>query len=145
MRLASYLRLSSADDAMSTVPGDQTADDRDPESNFYRRVLQTLNASGVPVLVGGAYALAHYTGIERRTKDFDLFLRRADYDRATQVLDAQGFHTELTFPHWLGKVHAGSHCVDLIFNSGNGLTRVDDAWFGHAVAAEILGVPAKLV
>lgn len=130
---------------MSTVPGDQTADDRDPESNFYRRVLQTVEASGVPVLVGGAYALAHFTGIERRTKDFDVFLRRADYDRATQVLDAQGFHTELTFPHWLGKAHAGSHCVDLIFNSGNGLTRVDDGWFEHAVDAEILGVPAKLV
>ena len=130
---------------MSTVPGDQTADDRDPESNFYRRVLQTLEASGVPVLVGGAYALAHYTGIERRTKDLDLFLRRADYDGAARALEARGYRTELAFPHWLGKARAGSFCVDLIFNSGNGLTRVDDAWFEHAVDADVLGVPAKLV
>jgi len=130
---------------MSTIRGEETPDDRDPESSFYRRVLHDLEASGVPVLVGGAYALAHYTGIDRRTKDFDLFLRRADYDRAAQTLDAQGFRTELTFPHWLGKVHAGSLCVDLIFNSGNGLTRVDDAWFEHAVDGEVLGLPAKLV
>src|SRR5690348_4200576 len=130
---------------MSTIRGEETPDDRDPESSFYRRVLHDLEASGVPVLVGGAYALAHYTGIERRTKDFDLFLRRADYHRAAQTLDAQGFRTELTFPHWLGKVHAGSLCVDLIFNSGNGLTRVDDAWFEHAVDGEVLGLPAKLV
>jgi hypothetical protein len=130
---------------MTTVTGEQAADDRDPESNFYRQVLQTLEAANVPVLVGGAYALAHYTGIERRTKDFDLFLRRGDFDRAAQALDARGYRTDLPFPHWLGKTHAGSYCVDLIFNSGNGLTRVDDAWFEHAVAADVLGLPARLV
>lgn len=130
---------------MTTVPSNATAGDPDPESSFYRRVLQILDRSGVPVLVGGAYALAVYTGIERRTKDFDLFLRAADYERATHALEANGFVTELKFPHWLGKVHAGSSCVDLIFNSGNGLTHVDDAWFEHAIDAEILGVHAKLV
>jgi hypothetical protein len=130
---------------MITVPSNAMASDPDPESTFYRRVLQILDRSGVPVVVGGAYALAVYTGIERRTKDFDLFLRAADYERAAQVLEANGFVTELKFPHWLGKAHAGSSCVDLIFNSGNGLTRVDDAWFEHAIDAEILGVHAKLV
>ena len=130
---------------MSTMPGERTADDRDPESRFYRSVLQTLEAARVPVLVGGAYALAHYTGIERRTKDFDLFLRRADYDRAARALEARGHPTELKFPHWLGKAFAGSLCVDLIFNSGNGLTRVDDAWFEHAVDADVLGISAQLV
>ena len=130
---------------MSTLRSELTAHDRDPESRFYRRVLQTLDGAGVPVLVGGAYALAIYTGIERRTKDFDLFLRRSDYERAAQVLAATGCVTELRFPHWLGKARAGASCVDLIFNSGNGLTRVDDAWFEHAVDAEILGVPAQIV
>ncbi len=130
---------------MTTVPSNATAGDPDPESTFYRRVLQILDRSGVPVLVGGAYALAVYTGIERRTKDFDLFLRAPDYARATRALEANGFVTELKFPHWLGKAHVGSSCVDLIFNSGNGLTHVDDAWFEHAVDAEILGVHAKLV
>jgi len=130
---------------MSTLPSELTSRDRDPESRFYRRVLQTLDGAGVPVLVGGAYALAIYTGIERRTKDFDLFLRRSDYERAAQVLAATGCVTELRFPHWLGKARAGASCVDLIFNSGNSLTRVDDAWFEHALDADVLGLPAKLV
>ena len=31
----------------------------------------------MPFLVGGAYAFARYTGIERHTKDFDVFVRAA--------------------------------------------------------------------
>lgn len=130
---------------MSVASSDPTASDADPEAAFYRGVLQALNASGVPVLVGGAYALAIYTGIERRTKDLDVFLHREDYDRVGRVLAAVGHATELTFPHWLGKARAGSFCVDLIFDSGNGLTPVDDGWFEHAIDADVLGVPAKIV
>jgi hypothetical protein len=117
----------------------------DPESAFYRDVLQVLTTSGVPVLVGGAYAMSVHTGIDRPTKDLDVFLRRSDYERATQALEASGYTTDLRFPHWLGKVLAGPWCVDLIFNSGNGLTAVDDAWFEHATDAEILGIPSRIM
>jgi hypothetical protein len=34
--------------------------------------------------------------------------------------------------------------VDVIFNSGNGVTRVDDGWFEHAVDGRLLGVPVKI-
>jgi len=55
----------------------------DPDTvAFYRRVLDALRRAGIPVLVGGGYAFAIHTGIERQTKDLDVFLRRADYDRA---------------------------------------------------------------
>jgi len=130
---------------MSTTTSDIAATSVDPESQFYRSVLRTLEESGVPVLVGGAYALAIHTGIERNTKDLDLFLRRGDYDRATQTLAAQGFTTELKFPHWLGKARRAPYFVDLIFDSGNALTPVDDVWFEHAVDAQVLGVPARIV
>ena len=119
--------------------------DLDPESAFYGNVLRVLRAAGVPVLVGGAYALSVHTSIERRTKDLDVFLRREDYERAARVLQASGYTTDLKFPHWLGKVLAGPWCVDLIFNSGNGLTAVDDAWFEHAIDAEVLGVASKIM
>ncbi|HZP85811.1 MAG TPA: nucleotidyltransferase [Burkholderiales bacterium] len=112
---------------------------------FYRSVLQVLNGAGLPVLVGGAYAFAIYTGIQRQTKDLDLFVRGSDYSRLTDVLGAAGYQTQLTFPHWLGKVYSGSLFVDIIFNSGNGLTPVEDAWFEHAPDAEVLGIPAKLM
>src|SRR5262249_31394295 len=52
--------------------------------------------------------------------------------------------TALPFPHWLGKAFHGDDFVDLIYSSGNGIARVDELWFGHAVEDEVLGVPAKL-
>jgi len=108
---------------------------------FYRDVLTSLERANVPVLVGGAFAFSHFTGIQRPTKDFDLFLRREHIDRALATLAEEGFHTELTFPHWLAKARSDEFLVDLIFGSGNGVAPVDDAWFENAVQAEAVGIP----
>ena len=108
---------------------------------FYRDVLTSLERANVPVLVGGAFAFSHFTGIQRPTKDFDLFLRREHIDRALATLAEAGFHTELTFPHWLAKARSDEFLVDLIFGSGNGVAPVDDAWFDNAVQAEAVGIP----
>ncbi|CAA9345569.1 MAG: hypothetical protein AVDCRST_MAG11-3203 [uncultured Gemmatimonadaceae bacterium] len=110
----------------------------------YRRVMKSLAAGGVDFLVGGAYAFTPYTGIERSTKDFDLFVRKTEIGRALDVLADAGYETELTFPHWLGKAYDGDDFVDLIFSSGNGVAAVDDEWFVHAPAGEVLGVPVRL-
>jgi predicted nucleotidyltransferase len=108
---------------------------------FYRRALQVLADQGVRFLVGGAFAHACFTGIRRATKDLDLFIRRADYERVAQLMQAEGWRTEMTYPHWLAKVFAGDDFIDLIFNSGNGVTPVDDRWFQHNEHADVLGVP----
>ncbi|HET8569373.1 MAG TPA: nucleotidyltransferase [Candidatus Limnocylindria bacterium] len=112
---------------------------------FYGHAIERLRDAGVPFLVGGAYALERYTGIERHTKDADLFLRRRDIRRALDALARAGYRTELTFPHWLGKARDGGEVVDLIFSSGNGIARVDELWFAHARDADILGVPVKVI
>jgi predicted nucleotidyltransferase len=111
---------------------------------FYRRVLQALSDAGIPFLVGGAFAHACYTGIRRSTKDLDLFIKRNDYERIEAVMHAAGWRTEMTYPHWLAKVYAGEDFIDLIFNSGNGLTPVDERWFRHNPEADILGVPVRI-
>jgi hypothetical protein len=122
-----------------------TVDDIARDTNsFYRRTLHVLNEARVPFLVGGSHAFLHYTGIVRSTKDFDLFVRREDCDRALDVLADAGYRTDLTFPHWLAKAFQGNDIVDLVFSSGNGICRVDDSWFGHAVEAEVLGMPVKI-
>lgn len=116
-----------------------------PESEaVYRRVMDTLQAGGVDFLVGGAYAFTPYTGIERSTNDFDLFVRKTEIHHALDVLTAGGFDTELTFPHWLGKAYLDRDFVDLIFSSGNGVAQVDDGWFDHALDGEVLGARVKL-
>src|SRR5690349_16857642 len=113
-----------------------------PESiRFYREALSILTDAGIPHLVGGAYAYARYTGIERHTKDFDIFIRREDFDRAAKAFEAAGYRSELTFPHWLGKAYGhGEDFVDLIFSAGNGVAVVDDVWFEHAVRDQVFGV-----
>jgi hypothetical protein len=112
---------------------------------FYTRTLTGIKHAGIPFLVGGAYALQRYTGIERHTKDFDLFVRAADLERILPVLDGLGCRTEITFPHWLAKAYRGGHFIDVIFNSGNGLAPVDDQWFEHSVEETVLGIPVRLV
>src|SRR5262249_40232743 len=106
--------------------------------------VEVLDEARVPFLVGGAYALAHYTGIVRHTKDFDVFVRPEDCRRGLEAFAGEGLRTELTFPHWLGKAFNGEDFVHVIFRSGNGIAKVDDAWFEHAVSATFLGKPVRL-
>jgi len=112
---------------------------------IYGEALRALSGARAPFLVGGAYAFLHYTGIDRRTQDFDVFLREADVPRSLRALARGGFRTEVLFPHWLAKAHRGEHYLDLIYSSGNGLAPVDDAWFRRSVPAEVLGLPVRLV
>src|ERR1700736_5405477 len=112
--------------------------------DFYLRTMEALNRAGLPYLVGGGYALDHYTGVERDTKDFDIFVRHEEYDAVMKVLSQAGYHTELTFPHWLGKATCRHGYVDVIFNSGNGVGPVDEGWFQHAAEGSVFGIPARI-
>ena len=111
---------------------------------FYRRSMRLLEEAGVSVLVGGAYAFGVYTGISRDTKDFDLFLRPQDVNRALPALEEGGYETNKTYAHWLSKARCGEHVIDLIFAAGNGLCQVDQSWFDRACNGELLGLPVKL-
>lgn len=112
---------------------------------FYRHALAILGDADIPHLVGGAYAYARYTGIERHTKDFDVFIRREDFGRAAWAFQKAGYKAELKFPHWLGKAHHGEDFVDLIFSAGNGVAAVDDLWFTNAVKEKVFDVDVELI
>jgi hypothetical protein len=116
----------------------------DPLLSFYIDALGLLETTGVPFLIGGAFAHSRYTGRDRDTKDLDVMLRREDVARALAAFSDAGYHVDLPFPHWLGKVRRESQYIDVVFSSGNGIVRVDDSWFTHAVPAEVLGIPVLL-
>jgi hypothetical protein len=113
---------------------------------FYRACLQALNEAKCAYLVGGAYAFARYTGIERHTKDFDIFCRQRDVDSILSVLERLGGQTEKTFPHWLAKAYnpGTADFIDVIYSSGSGIAVVDDEWFTHSVPETVLGIPVRL-
>jgi hypothetical protein len=113
---------------------------------FYRRVLTELRTAGFPFLVGGGHALERYLGIGRSVKDLDLFMRERDVPDALAHLERRlGYRTELTFPHWLGKIKRDEHDqIDVIWSSGNSACPVDDDWFRHAVPATVMGQPVWL-
>jgi hypothetical protein len=117
----------------------------DTSRDFYRTALGKLDDGGLPYLVGGAYAFGVYTGIERHTKDCDVFIRREDWPRASDVLQRAGYVTELSFPHWIGKAFEGDDFIDLIFSAGNGVAVVDDLWFEKAVRARVFDMDVRLI
>jgi hypothetical protein len=117
-----------------------------PEAaNFYARALRILDDSGVPYLVGGAYAMQTYAHIVRETKDLDVFSKAGDHPRLLDALAQAGYKTEITDATWLAKAFEGDYFVDIIFASANGVSTVDDSWFDHAYPAEVVGRSVKLV
>lgn len=112
--------------------------------DFYIEILNLLKEKNVSFLVGGAYALHQHTGIERHTKDLDLFVRKKEAQHVLDVLEEAGYKSEMTFPHWLGKAFKGDHFIDVIFSSGNAIADVDDAWFTHAKEGTVFGVDVLL-
>ena len=111
---------------------------------FFAEVIRLFIESGIPFMVGGGYALKRHTGLGRAPRDLDLFVTPTDARRVLKHFESLGYRTELTFPHWLGKIYRGKAYVDVIFSSGNGVATVDESWFGHAVEGSVLGHPVFL-
>jgi hypothetical protein len=112
---------------------------------FYGDVLDILHESKIPILIGGAFAQEHFTGVSRDTKDLDIFVRETDLQKTLNALNTAGYRTETKFTHWLAKAYdsRSAEFVDIIFNSGNGLCKVDDAWFDNAPCGIAFGRPVK--
>lgn len=120
--------------------GARVEDALSPHSHdFYHRMLAVALDSGIEFLVGGTYSLEHYAAITRPSKDLDLFVRPNDAQRMLDLFHDHGCRVELTYPHWLGKAFNGEDFIDIIFNAGNGIAGVDDAWFENAEKCQAFG------
>lgn len=124
------------------MPSVPEADDK---QSLYALGLQALADAGVPFLVGGGYALFAYLGRWRSTKDIDIFLDASVLEQALSVLARAGFQVEVTDRTWLAKARRDGALIDIIFCSYNGLFPVDQSWLDNGRAAEVLGVPVRVV
>jgi hypothetical protein len=71
----------------------------DPAADIYIDALHKLQETGIPFLVGGAFAFSYYSRVSRDTKDFDIFVKPDDCARVLQAFEQLGFATEVPFPH----------------------------------------------
>jgi len=114
------------------------------ERDVYRRALEALNASAIPFVVAGAYAIYEHTGIYRKTKDLDLFFEPEFVVPAAAALKGAGFVMRLEDPHWLAKATAGEYFVDLIYGMGNGVAFIDGEWIGRSRPGILAACPVRI-
>ena len=117
-----------------------------PEAEaFYSEVLGLMAESGIPFLLSGTYALASYTGIDRPTKDVDVFAKAGDALRLLTWFKGRGFDVETVDERWLNRITRGELFVDIITNMPTVTTHVTDDWFEDAPEAELFGATVRLV
>ena len=118
----------------------------EPEAEaFYREVLRLMVASEIPFLVSGTYALATYTGIDRPTKDVDVFAKAGDSLKLLHYFKEQGFDVEIVDERWLSRITRGELFVDVIYNMPTVTTHVTDEWFANAPTFELFGAQVRMV
>src|SRR5437588_13076582 len=82
---------------------------------FYSEVLQLMASSGIPFLLSGTYALASYTGIDRPTKDVDVFATAGDALKMLSWFKGRGFDVEVVDERWLARITRGELFVDIVY------------------------------
>ena len=117
-----------------------------PEAEaFYCEVLTRMVESEIPFLVSGTYALSSYTGIDRPTKDVDVFTTAGDALKLLGYFRDRGFDTVVVDERWLARITRGEMFVDIIYNMPTSSSHVTDEWFDNAPEAEWFGAKVKLV
>lgn len=112
---------------------------------FYSEVLQLMAKSEIPFLVSGTYALASYTGIDRPTKDVDVFAKAGDALKLLAYFREHGLDVGIIDERWLGRITRGELFVDVIYNMPTVTTHVTDEWFVNAPRTELFGAKVRLV
>lgn len=89
-----------------------------------------------PFLLGGAFALAAFTGRWHSTKDIDFIVRCGQQDRLIAELLASGFtdyyEREAYDRSWIFRGWRDGVIMDIIWALPNHRVSVDEAWFEHA-------------
>ena len=106
------------------------------DANFYREAIAKLKEHGVGFMVGGAFAVHHYTGCWRNTHDVDLYTTPERVESAGQALNAAGFldigEQAEGDRQWIYHSRKGRVIVDVIWRSANLISYVTPDWFARA-------------
>ena len=111
--------------------------------SVYERAIAAVRTSGLPFVLGGACALATYTGHWRNTKDLDLYVLPHDRDAIIAALSRAGltdYYDEEAYDRgWIYRAHRGEVIVDAIWAMANYRTQVDARWLTGGPIVPIRG------
>jgi len=105
-----------------------------PAHAFYAEVLKILKESKFTFMVAGGFAVNAFTGLRRRTKDIDIFVKAGDYPKILNKFTSLGYKTQVSDERWIAKIFKGKFYVDVIFGSSNLVAPVTDDWFKDSTA-----------
>lgn len=115
----------------------------DDQWTVFLEGTDAISRSGVRFLLGGALALATYTGHWRNTKDVDVFVHPADHERAVEALRQVGFEDyferEAYDRKWIFRGFKGGVIFDVIWQLPNHRVYIDNAWFARSRSFELRG------
>lgn len=116
-----------------------------PEDQWvvFTEAVELARNGGVEFLLGGAMALATFTGRWRNTKDIDLIVRRDDAGRLIEALTAAGFEDyferEAYDRTWIFRGFKNGVVLDLIWELPNHRVLVDEVFFQSAQPVQLRG------
>jgi predicted nucleotidyltransferase len=125
------------------VPHDRSSADLDTVACVLRDAVTALDERDVPYLLIGGLASA-LLGRPRCTGDIDLLVAPEQAPRALEVLEAAGFETEQTNPHWLFKAFRDDVLIDVLFQSCGGVY-LDAEMLARARTLRFRGVPVRVI
>lgn len=116
---------------------------------LYTKALEALCDFGVPFMVGGAFAVWHYTGWWRDTHDIDVYVTHENVSKAADALTSVGFMD-------IGEQADGDRCwiyhsakngliFDVIWRFANLVNYITADWFDRASTGEFLDLDIKFV
>lgn len=122
----------------------------DPEDrDLYAEALDALCRSGVRFMVGGAFAVHHYTGWWRNTHDIDVYVTHDDVETAAQALDSVGFvdlgEQAPGDNQWIYHSANRGLIFDVIWRFANLANYITPDWFERASTGEFLGVRLRFL
>jgi hypothetical protein len=121
----------------------------DEQWSVYQRVISAVRARGLRFALGGAFALATYTGRWRNTKDLDLFILPRDRDVMVDVVTQTGlcdYYDQLPYDRgWIYRACEGETIVDLIWTTANRNAEVDEAWLSRGPELDVRGKPVRII
>jgi hypothetical protein len=99
---------------------------------IYSQVISAARQARIPFAVGGAFAVATYTGTWRDTKDLDLYVLPEYRERMIEVLTSVGlsdYYDKVPYDRWwIYRSTRDDTIVDVIWAMANHRAQIDELW-----------------